>query len=69
MADLLPYVAEQPLVDHHCHGVLRRDADVATLESMLTEGAGWPGGSVFDSQAGFMFRRLCPPVLGLPPHA
>jgi len=69
VADLLPYVAEQPLVDHHCHGVLRRDADVATLESMLSEGAGWPGGSVFDSQAGFMFRRLCPPVLGLPPHA
>ena len=69
MADLLPYVAEQPLVDHHCHGVLRRDADVATLESMLTEGAGFPGGSVFDSQAGLAFRRLCPPVLGLPPHA
>ena len=69
MADLLPYVAGQPLVDHHCHGVLRRDADVATLESMLSEGAGFPGGSVFDSQAGFMFRRLCPPVLGLPPHA
>ena len=36
---------------------------------MLTEGAGWPGGSVFDSQAGLAFRRLCPPVLGLPPHA
>jgi predicted TIM-barrel fold metal-dependent hydrolase len=36
---------------------------------MLSEGAGFPGGSVFDSQAGFMFRRLCPPVLGLPPHA
>jgi hypothetical protein len=69
VADLLPYVADQPLVDHHCHGVLRRDADVATLESMLSEGAGFPGGSVFDSQAGFMFRRLCPPVLGLPPHA
>ena len=69
MADLLPYVAEQPLVDHHCHGVLRRDADVATLESMLTEGDSWPGGSVFDSQAGLAFRRLCPPVLGLPPHA
>ena len=69
MPDLLPYVAEQPLVDHHCHGVLRRDADEATLESMLTEGAGWPGGSVFDSQAGLAFRRLCPPVLDLPPHA
>ena len=24
---------------------------------------------MFDSQAGFMFRRLCPPVLGLSPHA
>ena len=69
MPDLLHCVAEQALVDHHCHGVLARDADEATLESMLTEGAGWPGGSVFDSQAGLAFRRLCPPVLGLPPHA
>ena len=69
MPDLLASVAGQPLVDHHCHGVLRRDADQGTLESMLTEGAGWPGGSVFDSQAGLAFRRLCPPVLGLPPHA
>jgi len=72
--DLLACVAEQPLVDHHCHGVLYRDADEATLESLLNEGPSsasqhWPGGSVFDSQAGFAFRRLCPPVLGLPPHA
>jgi uncharacterized protein len=67
--DLLACVAEQPLVDHHCHGVLYRDADEATLESMLNEGAAWPGGSLFDSQAGFAFRRLCPPVLGLPPRA
>jgi len=66
---LLACVADQPLVDHHCHGVLGRDADEATLESMLTEGPGVPGGSVFDSQAGFAFRRLCPPVLGLPVHA
>ena len=75
MGDLLPCVAEQALVDHHCHGVLLApDADEATLESMLTEGTGsssqhWPGGSVFDSQAGLAFRRLCPPVLGLPSHA
>ena len=69
MGELLGCVAEQPLVDHHCHGVLYRDADEATLESMLNEGVGWPGGSLFDSQAGFAFRRLCPPVLGLPPHA
>ena len=69
MDGMLSFVAAQPLVDHHCHGVLCRDADEAALESMLTEGAGWAGGSVFDSQAGFMFRRLCPPVLDLPPHA
>jgi len=69
VTDLLGCVAEQALVDHHCHGVLYRDADEATLESMLNEGSSWPGGSVFDSQAGFAFRRLCPPVLGLPPHA
>jgi hypothetical protein len=69
MAELLPCVADQALVDHHCHGVLVRDADEVTLASMLTEGAGWPGGSVFDSRAGFAFRRLCPPVLGLAPHA
>jgi uncharacterized protein len=67
--ELLGCAAEQPLVDHHCHGVLRRDADEATLESLLTEGTGVPGGSVFDSQAGFAFGRLCPPVLGLPAHA
>ncbi|HTX26989.1 MAG TPA: amidohydrolase family protein [Streptosporangiaceae bacterium] len=69
MPELLACVAEQPLVDHHCHGVLCRDADEATLESCLSEGAGFPGGSAFDSQAGFAFRRLCPPVLGLPRHA
>ena len=69
MPELLDCVAEQPLVDHHCHGVLYRDADEATLESLLSEGSGFPGGSMFDSQAGFAFRSLCPPVLGLAPHA
>jgi len=69
VTELLGCVADQPLVDHHCHGVLCRDADEATLESMLNEGTGVRGGSPFDSQAGFAFRRLCPPVLDLPPHA
>jgi predicted TIM-barrel fold metal-dependent hydrolase len=69
VTELLACVAEQPLVDHHCHGVLCRDADETTLESMLNEGTGVRGASVFDSQAGFAFRRLCPPVLDLPPHA
>ncbi len=69
MAELLPFVAEQRLVDHHCHGVLLRDADEITLETQLTEGAPFPGGSTFDSTNGIAFRRLCPPVLGLHPDA
>lgn len=67
MAELLPFVAEQRLVDHHCHGVLLRDADEATLEASLTEGGPFPGGSPFDSAIGLAFRRLCPPVVGLHP--
>jgi uncharacterized protein len=69
MTELLDCVAEQALVDHHCHGVLYRDADQVTLESLLTEGPRWPGGSMLESQAGFAFRQLCPPILGLPPDA
>lgn len=66
MAQLLECVADQPLIDHHCHGVIHRAANLASLEALLTEGRGWAGGSVFDSQAGFAFRQLCPPILGLP---
>jgi hypothetical protein len=60
------FVAEQRLVDHHCHGVLLHDADQVTLESQLSEGGPFPGGSPFDSAIGFAFRRMCPPVLDLP---
>jgi len=69
VTELVSFVAEQRLVDHHCHGVLLRDADEAALESLLTEGGPFPGGSAFDSGIGFAFRRLCPPVLGLDPDA
>jgi uncharacterized protein len=65
VTELLPFVAEQPLVDHHCHGVLLGDAAEDTLEALLTEGGPFPGGSPFDSGIGFAFRRLCLPVLGL----
>jgi hypothetical protein len=59
------------LIDHHCHGVLRRDLDRDAFEALLTEaGAAGPlTGSTFDSQIGFALRRWCAPVLGLEPHA
>jgi uncharacterized protein len=67
VAPALPFVAAQPLTDHHCHGVLREGGD---LEALLTEGDGGAaaGGTAFDSLAGLAFRRWCPPLLGLPPH-
>ncbi|WP_399083142.1 amidohydrolase family protein [Streptomyces sp. BBFR2] len=59
-----------PLVDHHCHGVLRHQPDADGFAGLLTESdrPAAPGTSYFDTQAGFAVRRWCPPVLGLPPH-
>jgi predicted TIM-barrel fold metal-dependent hydrolase len=68
MASLLPFVAAQKLVDHHCHGVLRAGGD---LEALLNEGDGGEsaGGTAFDSLAGLALRRWCPPLLDMPAHA
>jgi uncharacterized protein len=66
---ILPFVAEQPFVDHHCHGILR--AAGTDLAGMLNEAdrAAAVDGTPFDSLAGLAFRRWCPPLLGLEPHA
>ena len=60
-----------PLVDHHCHGVVRRDLDRPGFEALLTEadGPGEPGVSRFDSHIGFAVRRWCAPVLDLAARA
>jgi hypothetical protein len=65
---LLPFVAAQPLVDHHCHGVLRAGGDLAGLLNEA-EGAAVADGMPFGSLAGLAFRRWCPPLLGLESHA
>ncbi|MDL2078608.1 amidohydrolase family protein [Streptomyces sp. GXMU-J15] len=57
------------LVDHHCHGVTTGPLDPSGFESLLTEGAAWPGISPFDTPAGVAVRRHCAPVLDLPRHA
>jgi predicted TIM-barrel fold metal-dependent hydrolase len=61
---MLDHLAQLPLTDHHCHGVVARDLDRAAFAALLTEGPG-----TFDSQTGFALRRWCAPVLDLPPHA
>ena len=71
MTDETPYVAG-PLVDHHCHGLVRRDLDRPAFESLMNEGAAGAGrwtGSPFDSMLGVAIRRHCAPLLGLEPHA
>ncbi|MFF4365762.1 amidohydrolase [Streptomyces sp. NPDC001594] len=59
-----------PLVDQHCHGVLRSELGLATFEAQLVHSAGppAPGTTFFDTQTGFAVRRWCPPLLGLEPH-
>ncbi|MFF5443789.1 amidohydrolase family protein [Streptomyces sp. NPDC012888] len=59
-----------PLVDQHCHGVLRTELGLAAFEAQLSRSAAppAPGTTFFDSQAGFAVRRWCPPLLGLEPH-
>ncbi len=61
----------QPLVDHHCHGLVLRDLDRVGLEALLNEGSGQApsGTSVFDSMLGLALRRHCAPVLDLDPFA
>jgi hypothetical protein len=67
-SSVLPFVAAQPLVDHHCHGVLRAGGDLAGLLNEA-DGAAVADGMAFDSLAGLAFRRWCPPLLGLEPHS
>jgi len=65
---VLAFVAAQPLIDHHCHGVMRGGGDLAGLLNEA-DGDAVADGMAFDSLAGLSFRRWCPPLLGLPSHA
>jgi predicted TIM-barrel fold metal-dependent hydrolase len=71
MTGLLPFVADLPLVDHHCHGVVTKDVARADFEAMLTEADTTSplGTSLFDSLIGLAVRERCAPVLDLPRHA
>lgn len=61
---------EIPLVDHHCHGIMRDDLDRPAFELLATE-SDWPeppGMSIFDSPFGVTVRAECAPLLDLPRH-
>ena len=64
------FVDALPLLDHHCHGVVRTDLDRAGFESLASE-SDWPaplGQTHLDSQAGITIRAICAPLLDLPRH-
>lgn len=61
---------ELPLIDHHCHGLVRGDLDREAFELLATE-SDWaqpPGQSIFDSPFGVTVRAECAPLLGLDRH-
>lgn len=60
-----------PLVDHHCHGLVRGELAREEFEALLTE-ADRPGPlhpSLFDTQVGLAVRSICAPLLDLPRFA
>ncbi len=70
MTSIQEAAATVPLVDHHCHGVLRNTPDRATFELLATE-SDWPeppGMSIFDSPFGVVMRAECAPLIDLPRH-
>ncbi|HEX3790007.1 MAG TPA: amidohydrolase family protein [Pseudonocardiaceae bacterium] len=69
--ELLPVLADLPLVDHHCHGVESGELDRDRFERALTEAETVSplGTTLFDSLIGLAVRRWCAPLLDLPRHA
>ncbi|SOD64854.1 hypothetical protein SAMN06297387_119115 [Streptomyces zhaozhouensis] len=67
-----PWPGLPPLVDQHCHGLLREvPTEVGPFARWLSESDAppAPGTSYFDSALGLAVRRWCPPALGLPAYA
>jgi uncharacterized protein len=60
-----------PLIDHHCHGVVRAELDRLAFEQLMTESdQPAPAGTThFGTPMGLAIRRWCAPQLGLEPHA
>jgi predicted TIM-barrel fold metal-dependent hydrolase len=60
-----------PLLDQHCHGVIRHDPSAAQIEALINEGGlpAAPGTTRWDSPVGLALRRHCAPALDLDPFA
>ena len=60
-----------PLIDHHCHGLMRSELNRPDFELLATE-SDWPepaGQTIFDSPFGISVRAEVSPLLGLDRHS
>lgn len=71
MSAIREALAEVPLIDHHCHGLMRAELTRDDFELLATE-SDWPepaGQTIFDSPFGITVRAEVSPLLGLERHA
>ena len=62
---------DDPLVDHHCHGIARGRSRPRGVRGVLNEASGPSplATTAFDSLVGLAVRRWCAPLLDLEPLA
>lgn len=70
-AAIAELIDDLPLLDNHCHGVLRHDPSAEQLEALIDEGGNGAatGTTRWDSPVGLALRRHCAPILDLEPFA
>jgi len=62
------FLSTLELVDHHVHGVVRKDPTLEAFTNMITESDRTPTSldEALNTQVGFALRRWCAPILDLP---
>ena len=70
-SEIIEFVDQLPLLDHHVHGVFKRDPTVEQFANMITESDRQPKSLelAMNSQVGFATRKWCSPLIDLPAHA
>ena len=70
-SEIIEYVDQLPLLDHHVHGVFKSDPTIEQFANMITESDRQPKSLelAMNSQVGFATRKWCSPLIDLPAHA
>jgi predicted TIM-barrel fold metal-dependent hydrolase len=70
-SEIIEFVDQLPLLDHHVHGVFKSDPTIEQFANMITESDRQPKSLelAMNSQVGFATRKWCSPLIDLPAHA